>query len=107
MLTKSRSTRPDGYVAYTYTTKKGGRQVLFGSQRQVKERKDYGQTLIRCSIVDSPDGDGSCDLACLPKLPHVTHVGDSMYTPQANAWYLGEYGAGKGVPITVKVVTSL
>jgi hypothetical protein len=54
---------------------------------------------VSCKIVDSPDGDGSCDLSCSMKAPKRVVTWDSLLGDD-EGWWLGY----DWVPATIKVV---
>lgn len=90
-------TRPQGFVAYTFNS--GPKAVEFGSHRYLQSRQD-NLKLIKCSIQDSPDADGTCDLVCTAKAQGGT-TGSSVLTGNNDQWYMGN---GGNQAVTVKVV---
>lgn len=73
----------------------------FGSKHYIKNRSDTLR-LIKCSIEDSSDGDGTCDLVCSAKAQGGT-TGSSVLTRNYDQWYMGN---GGNKAITVKVAFS-
>jgi hypothetical protein len=75
--------------------------VQFGRRKQIEANKTLFRK-IRCSIADSEDGDGSCDLLCTSKGDDGVTVGDSINTENYNQWNLGY--ETEDTPVQIKVV---
>lgn len=89
-----------GHIAYSRLADRST-HVLFGTKKFVATYTAH--RAIRCTVKDSPSGDGTCDLHCIAKLRHgVLTTGDNfIYPGNSNQWGLVDTG---DEAVTVKVV---